>query len=156
MRAPAFCTLTGADDTIELGDLFRLSSEFPFVEWSILFHAAHHGVGRFPSLKWIEDLCGQMCCFPSAHFALHICGQEAIGDFLRVDGSVSCMATAFRRVQLNLVAKNVDPALLIGVIQRYPDSSKHKRQSAPYLIFAKVLSMAPCARSTNDFTIRWK
>jgi hypothetical protein len=143
MRTPAFCTLTGADDGIEIRDLFRLSVEFPFVEWGILFHAEHHGFGRYPSPKWIEYLCNQMSSFPDAHFALHICGQEAIGAFLRGDGCVTRLATAFRRIQLNLVAKNVDLKMLIGAIQRYPDKMLITQHNATNEGLCQLLNAVP-------------
>lgn len=115
------CTLTGSDDSTDQKDLFRLSNEFPFVEWGVLFHDVLQGNGRYPSLVWIEDLCLQMRQFQSARFALHVCGHRAILDFLNGVGDVSLLALHFPRVQLNLNASRVDVRLLADAIQRNPE-----------------------------------
>lgn len=121
MSALTLCTLTGADDSTEPSDLLRLSADYSFVEWGVLYHQAHQRKGRYPSFKWINALWRQIPSHPSAHFALHICGRDAIAEFLRGEGHVSRTALHFGRVQLNLVAASVNPALLTVAIQRHPD-----------------------------------
>jgi hypothetical protein len=116
-----FCTLTGADNSTDQRDLFRLSTEYPFGEWGVLFHDEQQGNGRYPSLAWIEDLCHQMRQFQSARFALHVCGHRAILDFLNGVGDVSLLALHFPRVQLNLNASTVDIRRLADAIQRHPE-----------------------------------
>jgi len=115
------CTLTGADDGIEPDDLFELSSRFSWAEWGILFHKTHQGSGRYPSFDWIDALCRQMRDHPSAHFALHICGQDAIHEYMQGSGLVAKVATNFPRIQLNLAAGKTDLALLMAAIARHPD-----------------------------------
>src|SRR5579862_1845326 len=51
-------TITGPDDQTEPGDLIRLSAEFPFVKWGILF-TLRSGRPTLPSRSWIERLCQQ-------------------------------------------------------------------------------------------------
>ena len=108
MNILSVCTLTGADDTIQPEDLFRLSAEFPFVEWGILYHEALKGAGRYPAFKWIDVLCDQMPRYPTARFALHVCGREAVNLFLLGTGNVSRTASCFDRVQINFIASNFD------------------------------------------------
>lgn len=123
MSTLTFCTLTGTDDSIDPSDLLRLSAQYDFAEWGVLNHQANRGKGRFPTFKWIDALCSQMSSLPSAHFALHICGRDAIDEFLLGVGNVSRLAAYFPRIQLNLVASNVDPESLIAAIQRHPDKT---------------------------------
>ena len=118
MRAPFLCTLTGADDTTHPEELFRISAEFPFVEWGILHHASLKGQGRYPSFGWVEALCSQMPAHPDARFALHVCGTAAVNEFLLETGDVCRAAALFGRVQINFVATRHDPALVIQTIRR--------------------------------------
>lgn len=114
------CTLTGADDSIEHNDLISLSGQYQFVEWGVLFHSSRMGSGRYPSIAWIDTLVMEMTQSPRAHFALHICGQDALHDFLHGNGSVSRIATYFPRIQLNLVAKKIDGDLLNAALIKHP------------------------------------
>lgn len=123
MRLLEFCTLTGADDSIDQRELCCLSEQYPFVEWGVLLHIAHMGSGRYPSLRWIEELCKKMMDFPRAHFALHICGLDALQDFLHGNGSVSRVASYFPRIQLNLVAQKIDGELLIAALRKHSDKT---------------------------------
>ncbi len=107
------CTLTGADETTNPQDLFRLSTEFSFVEWGILYHEAKQGQGRYPSIKWINRLCRKMSEQPGSRFALHICGRAAVNDFLMDRGVTTEIANCFGRIQLNLTSANVNPDLLV-------------------------------------------
>jgi hypothetical protein len=118
-----FCTLTGADDGVDPSDLLHLSAKHPFVEWGVLFHNARQGQGRYPSFAWIEVLCALIPSLPKAQFALHICGRDAVHEFLQGTGKVSAMAVQFGRIQLNLTASNVNPALLIAAIRRHPSKT---------------------------------
>lgn len=49
-------TITGADDSVDVSELSRLTDEFPFVEWGILFSQSKQGTKRYPSWEWIESL----------------------------------------------------------------------------------------------------
>jgi hypothetical protein len=65
-------TITGADDSVKPWDLLPLSSEFPFVEWGILYSGKRQGSPRYPSPDWLRllssafddrgvDFCGHLC-----------------------------------------------------------------------------------------------
>lgn len=118
---PTFVTLTGADDSTEIDELFELSSQFDYVEWGILWHAEHHGSGRYPSLAWIDRLTTDLSRSPRARFALHICGGQALSDFLGDIGTVTECARNFGRIQLNLKAVNVDLTALESAVLRRPE-----------------------------------
>jgi phosphoribosylanthranilate isomerase len=89
-------TITGADDAIDPADLVRLSREFPFVEWGILFSAKRAGVSpRYPSLAWIDRLLSHHA---DLRLALHLCGSTARD---KMKGRDPFPTTGFGRVQIN-------------------------------------------------------
>lgn len=114
-------TLTGADSSIDHAELFRLSAEFPLVEWGVLYHQERQGNGRYPTFEWITTLCKQMSAHSGARVALHVCGRGAINEFFLGTGAVSQVVGFFGRIQLNLTAANIEPALLVDAIARYPN-----------------------------------
>ena len=138
-----FCTLTGADDGVKHRDLLNLSDSHAFVEWGVLFHSARQGNGRYPSFEWIDVLCSLMPSSPLAHFALHICGRDAVHDFLRGTGKISDVAVHFGRIQLNLTASRVDPALLIAALRRHPSKTIITQHNAANESLWRLLSEIP-------------
>jgi hypothetical protein len=85
-------TITGADDEVSHSELRRISKEFPFVEWGILFSAARTGTPRYPSDEWVASM-------PVMPLAAHLCGSYA-RDVL--DGSGFCLPShLYQRVQVN-------------------------------------------------------
>lgn len=91
-------TITGADDKVDPLDLFGLSTEFPYVEWGILFSVKRMGTPRYPSAEWLHKL-GKMAS-PNMQLSLHLCGQAAHDT---VDGDPRWLQarTPFKRIQLN-------------------------------------------------------
>lgn len=51
-------TITGADDSVDPADLFRLQHSYPFVEWGILMKddPKHKHKPRYPSWDWLKKL----------------------------------------------------------------------------------------------------
>ena len=143
MNVLDFCTLTGADDGVKHRDLLHLSASHPFAEWGVLFHYANRGNGRFPSFEWIDALCSLMHNFPQAHFALHICGRDAVHDFLLGTGKVSDVAAHFGRIQLNLTASDVDPASLITALCKHPSKTIITQHNATNESLWRLLSEIP-------------
>lgn len=92
-----FVTITGADDAVDVRDLAALSREFPFVEWGILASLTSAGTPRYPSDRWLAELCRRG---HHLNLAMHLCGRMAretlAGDNTWVDGW-----SVFRRVQIN-------------------------------------------------------
>lgn len=95
---PYLCTLTGADDTVDPGDLFQLSQEFPFVEWGILIGSKSRH--RFPSANWIRRLC-LLANYSDKkiNLSLHICGSQL--DLITTGNPIPGSAPQFKRCQLN-------------------------------------------------------
>lgn len=99
-------TLTGADDSVRVGDLFQLSKEFPYVEWGILFSPKRQGNNRYPFREWLEALFREVkdgLVFPL--FSAHLCGQWVVdlcnGDF-SWERHYGSMSHQFARMQLNM------------------------------------------------------
>ena len=108
-------TITGADDSIEPGELVHLSEAFPFVEWGILFSANHVGEPRWPSVGWLAELFEQIDATAfEVNLSAHLCGRW-VRDLLAGNFSYSAFIGRafrhFRRVQLNFHA---EPQLVIG------------------------------------------
>lgn len=69
-------TITGADDSIALGDLSVLPyTDYPFVEWGILFSAKQEGSPRFPSKLWLQSLKSLKELNPNMKLSAHLCGR---------------------------------------------------------------------------------
>lgn len=70
-------TITGADDSTEIGGLYQLTNEFPFVEWGILLSKSSAGRSRFPSYDWFEELRHYRFkeAWTSGRLSGHICGR---------------------------------------------------------------------------------
>jgi len=98
-------TITGADDNVNPEELSKLSEEFPFVEWGILFSRKRHGTPRYPTKEWIRSLE-----FQKSRFCAHLCGAYA-RELMSVVGSQENpnwvdeffdINVNFSRIQLNL------------------------------------------------------
>lgn len=116
-------TVTGADDSIDPGDLVSLAKEFPFAEFGILLSKKQQGGKRFSSKDWLEEL---YCLWYKGKLALsgHICGSWVrdlcVGKptFFDEFGYIWCM---FERIQLNFYAQHhpFDARMLAGLIRQY-------------------------------------
>ena len=105
-------TLTGADDSVSVNDLIRLSSEFPFVEWGILVHQATASVStsswapRWPSLSWLMGLQSQSGHIHRMQLSLHLCGHWVRELLVGRNHIPASFFDEFQRVQLNFHAEN--------------------------------------------------
>lgn len=71
-----YCTMTGADDSVEPRDVLDLGMKYPLVEWGILVSRDRFGTGRFPSKEWIDKFLQQygiLGCKNS--LSVHLCGR---------------------------------------------------------------------------------
>jgi hypothetical protein len=105
-------TITGADDSVDPVDLLKLSAEFPFVEWALLFKHQNDESPRprWPRLRWFETLFELVRGRSTTpQFALHLCGMPCVrflesspslfsGDHESVPGGLLQLC---RRIQLN-------------------------------------------------------
>lgn len=96
-------TITGADDSVDVSELAKLSREFPFVEWAILISASRGGTTRYPSAAWLAALhlvarlrqkSGEQLLL-----AAHLCGSVARQWWQ--DGRSSYLSPLFQRIQIN-------------------------------------------------------
>ncbi len=88
-------TITGADDAVDPRELARLSGEFPFVEWGILFSPKRAGTPRYPSPGWLMHL-------PRMRVAAHFCGECTRATLAGEPGwMLITVAREYARLQIN-------------------------------------------------------
>lgn len=116
-----YCSITGADDQVDVRDLESMGAEYPFVEWAILLLPARAGTARFPTLDWISDFAGRY----KGHKAMHLCDDGFLG-FVAGDKDVLSLMKGFQRIQLNLkfgdVEGKYDPAELASRVRSLPQT----------------------------------
>lgn len=105
-------TLTGADESVDPQDLIKLSREFPFVEWGILFSGSRKGVPRYPAAGWLLALGNLHWAVPSIKLSAHLCGRWVRDLVLKGDFTwmteFKALVHAFDRIQLNFHADKHD------------------------------------------------
>ena len=107
-------TITGADDKVSHDDIIKISQQFPFVEWGILFSPSRTGQ-RYPTLEWVNGLKKKI--ETGAHtmakikFSAHLCGDYTkemleTGDnpLIQRSNEFQKVGDLFKRVQLNFNA----------------------------------------------------
>ena len=105
-------TLTGADDSTNPAELFRISEKYPFVEWGILLSDRVEGNNRFPSLSWVHDFVGlyeeHMDVGNKINISGHICGkwvrEICKGNWDNFSNHHADLEQYLQRVQLNFHA----------------------------------------------------
>jgi hypothetical protein len=115
-----YCSMTGADDEIDVDALSALGVEYPFVEWAILLLPARAGMPRFPKPAWIEDFSRRI---QGGHTAMHLCDDGFLG-FIAGRKDILDLMRGFKRIQLNLkfgdVEGKYDPAELVARVREAP------------------------------------
>lgn len=91
-------SLTGADDQVDPQDLVKLSAEFPFVEWGILFSTSRQGTPRYPSEDWVRRLVEVS---EGLNLAAHFCGQY-MRDTMEGNPRWIREMAGFQRIQINM------------------------------------------------------
>ncbi len=118
-------TLTGADDSVEVGALRDLSEKYPFVEWGILISKNSRGKPRFPSTEWMEKLALAESHHATLLLSGHLCGKwvrdvcKCDWGFL-ADRELSDIWSMFTRFQLNFspYVKKIDTSLFMESLRR--------------------------------------
>ncbi len=105
---PLTCTLTGVDAWTSLAEVESLAREFPLAEWGFLYYAGRTE-GRYSAYGTIGFQLGFLA--GKARVALHICGHEALSQYLDGAGVAADLARMVDRVQINLrlTETNVGP-----------------------------------------------
>jgi hypothetical protein len=115
-----YCSITGADDAVEVGALSALAAEFPFLETAILLLPARAGTARFPKLEWIENFSKT---YRGNNAAMHLCDDGFLG-FVAGRPDILELMRGFKRIQLNLkfgdVEGKYDPAELVARVRAHP------------------------------------
>lgn len=115
-----YCSMTGADDEIEIDDLSALAAEYPFVEWAILLLPARAGTPRFPTAEWTMEFSRR---YRGANTAMHLCDDGFLG-FVAGRKDILDLMRGFKRIQLNLkfgdVEGKYDPAELVARVREAP------------------------------------
>lgn len=118
-------TITGADDKVLPKDLYKLSKEFPFVEWGILWYPKKMGQSRYPSKEWIKRLLRYKP--KNVQVSLHICGVDA-ENFAYSPKNLNfdeqeIWQYIFKsdRIQLNFQSASFDLDGILGLLHRRPN-----------------------------------
>lgn len=132
-----YATLTGVDAHTSFAALKRLSLQYPWVEWGVLYSPTQAGLAtRYPSLEWIETF-SQKARTSRMNIALHLCGG-AVRQLLKAAEAPSAwaepavqrlvtLASRFGRVQLNTRAKDSDVPALRELVRRLSRTEKRTR-----------------------------
>lgn len=125
-------TITGADDSVDPTELVKLSEQYPFVEWAILFTATAMGKDRYPTLGWRNSLIGAtMDTKTHVGLAAHICGSFVDERLRSKEYLTTEIEMFYRRVQFNRFNHEN-----LGQVLEYSDKS-----SSPVIL--------PCSTKTK-------
>lgn len=117
-------TLTGADESVDPADLLRLSREFPFVEWGILY-GSKEGTPRYPASEWRSQLAkvamGAVAEVRPMRLSAHLCSRW-VRDFVlegRYTFGQRLEEPIYARVQLNFHAYHhpADPSFVAAALR---------------------------------------
>lgn len=115
-------TLTGIDASVPVEALYEVTRHYSFAEFGVLYSAKQNGLGRYPTLGWMDDLVEALDVSPGPRMALHVCGA-AVGELIAGSGHVSTIAHAFKRIQLNFTVNRYPVASLRQLLQRMPETT---------------------------------
>ncbi len=116
-------TVTGADDSTDIGWMVSTSKAHPWVEWGILLSESKMGKEpRFPSSAWLTKLAAAKRENPGMRLSAHVCGAWA-REFLSGHSPFSLINDfwkTFSRVQLNVVAlrEKTDVDAMVEALRR--------------------------------------
>lgn len=102
-----YVTITGADDSTNIGEMIDMSAEFPFVEWAILVSRAQRGGPRFPDEGWTEKFVSA-AHVNSMKVSMHLCGgwvRELLTGTLNLSELPQDLLGFTKRIQINTHAE---------------------------------------------------
>ncbi len=116
-----YCSITGADDAVNVAELSTLAEQFPFLETAVLLLPARAGTPRFPKLDWIEEFSRT---YRGQNTAMHLCDDGFLG-FIAGRPDILEIMRGFKRIQLNLkfgdVEGKYDPSALVDRVRAHPE-----------------------------------
>ena len=118
------CTITGADDHVNISDMERLSREYPFAEWALLLSPSSNpmtvadvGKPRYPTMKRMLDL---LTNHEDMNYSVHLC-KDYVESFLSGNSTLWWMLSYADRVQLNIncmsAAPGIENRMVMGITQ---------------------------------------
>ncbi len=119
-------TVTGADDSVDVSSLAKISRRYQYVEWGILLSKSSEGSDRFPSREWLEALADEKRTHPDMRLSGHLCGKwvkdvcEGKWTFTEDRPGLIDM---FDRIQLNFhaIVHKADIEKLAAALKQYPN-----------------------------------
>ena len=88
-------SFTGADNKTHIQELQNLQSQYPTIEWALLYFPERDGLARNPTLDWRQKF--YQAQLPSA---MHLCGT-GINQFADGNSQLLREIENFQRVQIN-------------------------------------------------------
>lgn len=98
-------SITGADDNVNVQELWSLVKEYPQLELGILYMKEKESLPRNPGNSWREHFLNVV---PKKNTAIHLCGDIAFQNILSKDfkdTNFYLELTQYSRVQLNINAR---------------------------------------------------
>jgi hypothetical protein len=110
-------TITGADNKTDIDDLYYISSNYPFVEWGILWYPKKMGDPRYPTQSWISKFLIEKPA--GVNTSMHVCGIDAHNFGYRIDESPMWdYYVNVDRVQLNYPNNEFSLDDVLALLQR--------------------------------------
>lgn len=118
-------TITGADNDTDINEMLKISKQFPFVEWGILFSPKRIGEERYPDMNWVTVLC-ETRLHKSFTLSAHLCGgytREMLMGKNDLSENYWKILGVFNRRQLNFnSSKNeVDVNAFLSLLEKQPE-----------------------------------
>lgn len=154
-------TITGADQSLsDIQELFKLSEEFRFVEWGILYSSSQ-GKLRYPPKQWQDELFAMCDNVLETHgwapnLSAHLCGKYALDALFK--NLFMLPSKHFKRCQINTSCKNLHKTDIFAL-----DKSLYMFDSGVEFIFQyrsksddlKIQDMAKCNEMCSAMTHRF-
>lgn len=102
MTIIGFC---GADNQTDIADMIRQHTQYPTIEWGILFHPDKVNTSRYPGEQWLSKLKDRKLKDSTLRLAGHLCGTYC-SDVIK--GNIEFIRTLshFDRFQVNATKEN--------------------------------------------------
>lgn len=105
-------TITGADNNTKISDMLKISEQFPFVEWGILFSPKRLGTDRYPDWNWLNKL-SRNYSYDKIRLSAHLCGgytrEMLIGKSNLLDApDIKHFLSLCSRAQLNFNSQKTE------------------------------------------------
>lgn len=118
-------TITGADNNSSVDEMIRLSQNYDFVEWGILF-GSQTNIDRFPDERGLVNLYASLLPGNNIKLSGHLCGKYSRQVLENNDFTFVEFLNRFERIQLNYNFGNSSNKWLIGNLINYVSSPRNR------------------------------